>query len=63
MKCKESYNPNVIKSEMPSGVQELMEVYKNFQKAYATTERYLELVSPKTHQTNNSQSFLKDNDK
>ena len=35
-----------------------MRVYERFQKAYAVTEQYLELISPKIHQSNSNQSLV-----
>lgn len=58
-KKREKVNYRAVSSgKMPSGVQDLMKVYERFQKAYAVTEQYLEMVSPKTHQSNNNQSFV-----
>ena len=45
-------------AQMPSGVQDLMKVYERFQEAYAVTEQYLEMISPKTHQSNSNQSLI-----
>lgn len=51
-------NYSVAAAQMPSGVQDLMKVYERFQEAYAVTEQYLEMVSPKNHQSNSNQSFI-----
>ena len=57
-KKKKKVNYSVSTAQMPSGVQDLMKVYERFQEAYAVTEKYLEMVSPKTHQSNSNQSFV-----
>lgn len=49
---------SIATAQIPSGVQDLMKVYERFQEAYAVTEQYLEMVSPKTHQSNSNQSFV-----
>ena len=55
---KKKIDYSVSAAQMPSGVQDLMKVYERFQEAYAVTEQYLEMVSPKTHQSNSNQSFV-----
>ena len=55
---KKKINYSESTAQMPSGVQDLMKVYERFQEAYAVTEQYLEMVSPKTHQSNSNQSFV-----
>ncbi len=57
-KKRKKVNYSVSTTQMPSGVQDLMKVYERFQEAYAVTEKYLEMVSPKTHQSNSNQSFV-----
>lgn len=57
-KKRKKVNYSVSTAQMPSGVQDLMKVYERFQEAYAVTEKYLEMVSPKTHQSNSNQSFV-----
>ncbi|MDE2028091.1 MAG: hypothetical protein KGJ11_06090 [Candidatus Omnitrophica bacterium] len=60
---KSMQNTKVTNQEMsskshPAGAEEVMKVFERFQEAYAVTEQYLSMVSPKTHQSNSSQSFL-----
>jgi hypothetical protein len=55
---KKDYDHIVSKAKASSGVGDLMKVYERFQDAYAKTEQYLELISPKTHQTNSNQSLV-----
>lgn len=60
-KKREKVNYHAVSTDkMPSGVQDLMKVYERFQEAYVVTEQYLQLVSPKTHQSNSNQSFVKE---
>lgn len=49
----------ISSAKMPAGVQELMKVYDRFQEAYAATEKYLDLVSPRMQQSNSNQSIVK----
>lgn len=58
---KKDYNQIILRAKTPSGVNDLMKVYERFQEAYVVTEQYLELISPKTHQTNSNQSFVTEN--
>jgi hypothetical protein len=55
---KEKYNQIVSEAQIPAGVKDVMKVYERFQEAFAVTEKYLDLISPKTHQSNSNQSFL-----
>lgn len=55
---KKDYNQIISKAQTPSGVKDLMKVYERFQEAYAVTEQYLEIVSPKTHQSSSNQSLV-----
>ena len=55
---KKDYNQIISKAKASSGVSDLMKVYERFQDAYTRTEQYLELISPKTHQTNSNQSLV-----
>lgn len=55
---KRGYDQMVSKARTPAGVEDVLKVYERFQKAYAVTEQYLQLISPKTHQSNSNQSFL-----
>ncbi len=55
-------NYSALTAKMPSGVEDLMKVYERFQEAYAVTEQYLEMVSPKNHQSNSNQSFVTGNE-
>jgi len=55
---KKSHYGTVSSAETPSGVEDLMKVYERFQEAYSITQQYLELISPKTHQSNSNQSFV-----
>jgi len=55
---KENYNQIVSEAQIPAGVKDVMKVYERFQEAFAVTEKYLDLISPKTHQSNSNQSFL-----
>ena len=62
MKSRKEDNEYIsLKTKMPSGVEDLMKAYERFQKAYAATEQYLEIISPKTHQSNSNQSFVGEN--
>lgn len=54
---KEAIEQIVPKSKLPSGVSDLMRVYERFQEAYSMTEKYLEIISPKTCQSNSNQAF------
>ena len=60
-KIKETYNRMIAEAQKPAGVKDVMAVYERFQRAYTVTEHYLDLISPKTHQANNNQSFLTEN--
>lgn len=60
-KKRKKIDYSVSTAQMPSGVQDLMKVYERFQEAYAVTEQYLEMVSPKTRQSNSNQSFVTEN--
>lgn len=51
-------NKIISKGAIPSGVEDLMRVYKRFQEANNMTERYLDFISPKTHQFTSNQSFI-----
>ena len=55
---KKDYEQIVSKAKASSGVSDLMKVYERFRDAYTKTEQYLELISPKTHQTNSNQSLV-----
>ena len=55
---KKDYDQIISKAKASSGVGDLMKVYERFQDAYTKTEQYLELISPKTHQTNSNQSLV-----
>ena len=55
---KKDYDRIISKAKVSSGVGDLMKVYERFQDAYTKTEQYLELVSPKTRQTNSNQSLV-----
>jgi len=55
---KKSQYRIVSSAKIPSGVEDLMKAYERFQEAYAITRQYLQLVSPKTHQSNSNQSFV-----
>jgi hypothetical protein len=55
---KDNRNRTAAKMIAPSGVEDLMRVYERFQKAYAVTEQYLEITSPKTYQSNSNQSLI-----
>ena len=55
---KKDYEQIISKVQAFSGVGDLMRVYERFQDAYTKTEQYLELISPKTHQTSSNQSLL-----
>ena len=57
-KLEKAYSEIISKAKKPSGVKEMMKVYERFEKAYAVTEQYLELVSPKTYQTNSNKSIV-----
>lgn len=48
----------ISRARVPAGVADLMKVYERFQEAYVITEQYLDIVSPKTHQSNSNQSFV-----
>jgi len=59
MKKKEKIQNQIVTgAKIPSGVEDLMKIYERFQEAYAVTERYLDIISPKTHQSNSNQSFV-----
>lgn len=55
---KEDQDMLILKAKVPSGVEDLMKVYERFQEAYAVTEQYLEIISPRTRQSNSNQSFV-----
>ena len=49
------------KEKIPAGVEDIMKVYERFREANAATEHYLEIISPKTHQSNSNQSIMTEN--
>lgn len=58
-KIKDVYNSRkAVKSIKLSEIDDLVRAYKRFQDAYAVTEKYISIVSPKIHQSTNSQSFI-----
>ena len=57
-KIKRARYRDIFKEAMPSGVEDLMQVYRRFQEANNITERYLDIISPKTHQLTSNQSFM-----
>ena len=56
---KKAHSKLISKAKEPAGVNEVMKVYESFQQAYAVTEKYLQIVSPKSRQTNSNTSLLK----
>ena len=55
---KKACNQVILKTRVPAGVKDLMEVYKRFQEANAVTEQYLQIISPEVHESNSNQSFM-----
>ena len=60
-KKRKQIDYSTVTAQIPTGVRELMKVYERFQEAYAVTEQYLEMVSPKNYQANSNQSFVAGN--
>jgi len=59
MRKKEKSCEQIIeKAQAFAGVKDVLKVFERFQEAYTVTEHYLDLISPKTHQSNSNQSFL-----
>lgn len=56
---KRKYDQLIAEAKKPSGVAEVMKVYEGFQDANAITEKYLQVVSPKSYQTTSSASLLR----